>query len=48
MATDRPILTYTLEDVLTRFEQKADRQFTEVNQKYELSASSHLPKTSQK
>jgi predicted nuclease with TOPRIM domain len=33
MATDPPILTYTLEEVLTRFEQKVDRQFAEVNQK---------------
>jgi predicted nuclease with TOPRIM domain len=33
MATDPPILTYTLEEVLTRFEQKVDRQFTEINQK---------------
>jgi chromosome segregation ATPase len=35
MATDPPILTYTLEEVLTRFEQKMDRQFTEVNQKFD-------------
>jgi predicted nuclease with TOPRIM domain len=33
MATDPPILTYTLEEVLTRFEQKVDRQFTDINQK---------------
>jgi septal ring factor EnvC (AmiA/AmiB activator) len=33
MATDPPTLTYTLEEVLTRFEQKVDRQFAEVNQK---------------
>ena len=28
-----PTLTYSLEEVLTRFEQKMDRQFAEVNQK---------------
>ncbi len=33
MATDPPTLTYTLEEVLTRFEQKMDKQFSEVNQK---------------
>jgi hypothetical protein len=31
--TNPPILTYTLEEVLTRFEQKMDKQFSDVNQK---------------
>jgi predicted nuclease with TOPRIM domain len=29
--TNSPTLTYTLEEVLTRFEQKIDRQFADVN-----------------
>jgi septation ring formation regulator EzrA len=33
MTTNPPILTYTLEEVLTRFEQKMDKQFSDVNQK---------------
>ncbi len=33
MTTDPPTLTYTLEEVLTRFEQKMDKQFADVNQK---------------
>ncbi len=34
MTTDpQTTITYTLEDVLERFEQKMDRQFAEVNQK---------------
>jgi septation ring formation regulator EzrA len=33
MTNDPPILTYTLEEVLTRFEQKMDKQFADVNQK---------------
>ncbi|MEB3338391.1 MAG: hypothetical protein VKJ46_13070, partial [Leptolyngbyaceae bacterium] len=28
-----PTVTYSLEDILTRFEQKMDKQFAEVNQK---------------
>jgi hypothetical protein len=31
--TPQTTITYTLEDVLERFEQKMDRQFAEVNQK---------------
>jgi chromosome segregation ATPase len=31
--TNSPTLTYTLEEVLARFEQKIDRQFADVNQK---------------
>lgn len=31
--TNPTTLTYTLEEVLSRFEQKMDRQFAEVNQK---------------
>jgi len=31
--TNPTTLTYTLEEVLTRFEQKVDRQFAEINQK---------------
>ncbi|MDX1977040.1 MAG: hypothetical protein SFT94_05145 [Pseudanabaenaceae cyanobacterium bins.68] len=33
MTNTPPTLTYTLEEVLSRFEQKVDRQFTEINQK---------------
>jgi septal ring factor EnvC (AmiA/AmiB activator) len=33
MPNDPTTLTYTLEEVLSRFEQKMDRQFAEVNQK---------------
>ena len=33
MTTNPPTLTYTLEEVLTRFEQKMDKQFADVNQK---------------
>ncbi|WP_156815476.1 hypothetical protein [Pseudanabaena sp. PCC 6802] len=33
MTTNPPILTYTLEEVLTRFEQKMDKQFSDINQK---------------
>ena len=33
MTTNPPVLTYSLEEVLTRFEQKVDKQFAEVNQK---------------
>jgi ElaB/YqjD/DUF883 family membrane-anchored ribosome-binding protein len=33
MTKEPPILTYTLEEVLTRFEQKVDRQFTEIDRK---------------
>ena len=35
MTTNPPTLIYTLEEVLTRFEQKVDKQFAEVNQKIE-------------
>lgn len=35
MTTTPPTLTYTLEEILSRFEQKMDRQFAEVNQKLE-------------
>ena len=35
MTTTPTTLTYTLEEVLSRFEQKMDRQFAEVNQKLE-------------
>ncbi len=33
MANDPPTLSYTLEEVLARFEQNMNRQFTDVNQK---------------
>jgi len=33
MTTTPPTLTYTLEEILSRFEQKMDRQFAEINQK---------------
>jgi predicted nuclease with TOPRIM domain len=33
MTTTPTTLTYTLEEVLSRFEQKMDRQFIEINQK---------------
>jgi len=35
MTTTPPTFTYTLEEILSRFEQKMDRQFAEVNQKLE-------------
>jgi len=35
MTTTPPTFTYTLEEILSRFEQKIDRQFAEVNQKLE-------------
>jgi predicted nuclease with TOPRIM domain len=35
MTTTPTTLTYTLEEVLSRFEQKMDRQFAELNQKLE-------------
>jgi chromosome segregation ATPase len=35
MTNPPPTLTYTLEEVLTRFEHKMDNQFAEVNQKLE-------------
>ena len=33
MTTNPPILTYTLEEILSRLDQKIEKQFTEVNQK---------------
>ena len=33
MTTNPPILTYTLEEILSRLDQKIENQFTEVNQK---------------
>jgi len=33
MTANPPTITYTLEEFLSRFEQKIDRQFAEVNQK---------------
>lgn len=33
MTTTPPTFTYTLEEILSRFEQKMDRQFAEINQK---------------
>jgi hypothetical protein len=35
MTTTPTTLTYSLEEFLSRFEQKIDRQFAEVNQKLE-------------
>ncbi len=35
MTTTPPTFTYTLEEILSRFEQKMDRQFAEINQKLE-------------
>ncbi len=34
MTANPPTITYTLEEFLSRFEQKIDRQFAEVNQKF--------------
>ena len=33
MTTNPPTLTYTLEEILSRLDQKIEKQFTEVNQK---------------
>ncbi|MCE2906445.1 MAG: hypothetical protein LW814_15735 [Anabaena sp. CoA2_C59] len=33
MTTNPPILTYTLEEILSRLDQKIEKQFAEVNQK---------------
>ncbi|MEI6446096.1 MAG: hypothetical protein WCO29_23950 [Nostocales cyanobacterium ELA583] len=33
MTINPPILTYTLEEILSRLDQKIEKQFTEVNQK---------------
>jgi predicted nuclease with TOPRIM domain len=33
MTTNPPILTYTLEEILSRLDKKIEKQFTEVNQK---------------
>jgi len=33
MTTNPPVLTYTLEEILSRLDQKIEKQFTEVNQK---------------
>ena len=33
MTTNQPILTYTLEEILSRLDQKIEKQFAEVNQK---------------
>ena len=33
MTTNPPILTYTLEEILSRLDQKIEKQFTEINQK---------------
>jgi chromosome segregation ATPase len=35
MTTNPPTLTYTLEEILSRLDQKIEKQFTEVNQKIE-------------
>jgi transketolase len=35
MTTNPPTLTYTLEEILSRLDQKIEKQFTEVNQKME-------------
>ena len=35
MTNTSPTLSYSLEDFLLRFEQRIDRQFTEINQKLE-------------
>jgi len=35
MTTNPPTLTYTLEEILSRLDQKIEKQFTEVNKKLE-------------
>ncbi|MFM6475711.1 MAG: hypothetical protein ACKPGH_19835, partial [Dolichospermum sp.] len=34
MTTNPPTLTYTLEEILSRLDQKIEKQFAEVNQKF--------------
>ncbi|MDB9468858.1 hypothetical protein PN491_20060 [Dolichospermum circinale CS-539/09] len=38
MTTNPPTLTYTLEEILSRLDQKIEKQFTEVNQKMDKQA----------